>query len=130
MSTQTPNGLVPLLYQPVMSHGLRVHVMDFKAAMMDMWRLLSRGKFDAKESMVINKVVTAIDMGEHSYVDLLTIAVSVQNIGRHKVEVLRVEVEHGVKIADDKPVMTKLRTKIESDLILVETNRVHEQRTL
>lgn len=107
--TQTPDELVSFLHQPVVAHGLRVHVVDLEAAVVDVRRLLSRGELDAKQRVVVDQIVAAVDVGEHSHVDRLTVRVGVENIGRNKVEVFGVKVHHGVKVVYDKTIVAELR---------------------
>ena len=91
MSSNTPRQLVSLLLKPLMSKKLRIEIVDFKGAMMDMYgRLLLNEK-----RMMINKVFPAIEMEKPSYIPAVR---RIQYIRRLEREIVAIELERLVEI--------------------------------
>ena len=61
MSSNTPHRFVPLRCQPLMSQVLRVKVMDLKASMVHMCRLVRAHE----ECVMVNVVLTAVNVAEY-----------------------------------------------------------------
>ena len=85
MATYTPDGFVALLAQPLVSKHLGIVIMYFKRAMVYVASLVSAHE----ERVVVNIIVTAVNMGEDSNVLPGPIRlIDVQEVSWYKVEVL------------------------------------------
>lgn len=68
MSTNAPNTLISLINEPLMAEMLGVKVVDFKAGMMDMLRLIP----SQKQGMVIYRLAATVNVHENADVFALT----------------------------------------------------------
>lgn len=75
--------------------------MDLKTAMMDVRGLESWWERDQEQGVMVDKLITSIDVGEHSDIFLLGSIVNEQDICRHQVEVLCIKRKLLFKIAHD-----------------------------
>lgn len=93
MPSNPPNIPIPLLSQPLVPQRLRIKIMHLKRAMMHM-RLRNttiRRQRTQKDSMVINQILSPIQMRKHR--DFLPRPIRLLNIKHvrgHNIEVLRV----------------------------------------
>src|SRR5277367_2568990 len=91
MSSNTPSQLVSLLLKPLMSKKLRIEIVDFKRAMMDMYRRLLLNE----KTMMINKVFSPIEMEKPSYIPPVR---SIQYVRRLEREIMAIKLECLVEI--------------------------------
>src|SRR5271169_6734152 len=111
MSSNTPRQFVALLLKPLMSQKLRIEIMDFKRAMMDMHRRL----FLNKKRVMINKRFSPIEMEKPRHI--LPIR-SIQYIRRLKREIIAIELKSLAEIrtidAEMAEFMDRGGTRLES----------------
>jgi len=120
MSAHTPNTLVTLRRQPLMSKILCIKIMHLKTAMMNMRRLVRAHE----KGVVVYQVLPAIDMTENRNIldtsrlgrstlcsfgilRTTTLVRNIQNIRRHEIEMLRIPVHLRRKVLHTQPIVTQ-----------------------
>lgn len=106
--SKAPNGLVALLCQPVMTHCLRVDVMNLETAVMGVRYCMAWWQCHHEHTVVVHQLFASLNVREHAHVSLFPVPfINVQNVCWHQVKGLCVKGELCFEIAHDETVVTK-----------------------
>lgn len=105
MPTDSPDRLIPLLRQPLMSQHLGVVVMHLERAVVHMRRWVGA----QEEAVVVDGLLASVDVGEDCDGHFLAGCLfDPEEVGWHDVELVRVELDHCVEVLHAKTEVAEL----------------------
>lgn len=108
VSADTPNRLVAFVRQPLMSQFLCIKIMDLEGTMVN----VGCGVCAHEETVVIDVLISPIDMREQRDILLVAFIFHVQEVSRHKIECCRIESDEILELLCANSEVAKLFTSL------------------